>query len=135
MALADQTFGFYIPTVTLIGVGASKECGEQIKQLGAKKALLVTDKGLSSMGVAQKIADIVKAAGVDCVIFDGAEPNPTDKNVADGVAAYKSNNCDALITLGGGSSHDCGKGVGLVIANGGNIRDFEGVNKSTKSFP
>jgi alcohol dehydrogenase len=135
MALADQTFGFFIPTVTLIGVGASKEAGEQIKSLGAKKALLVTDKGLSSMGVAAKIADIVKAAGVDCVVFDGAEPNPTDKNVADGVKAYNDNKCDALITLGGGSSHDCGKGVGLVIANGGNIRDYEGVNKSTKSFP
>ncbi|UFS69205.1 iron-containing alcohol dehydrogenase [Geomonas sp. RF6] len=135
MALADQTFGFYIPTVTLLGVGASKEAGEQIKQLGAKKALLVTDKGLSSMGVAAKIADIVKAAGVECVIFDGAEPNPTDKNVHDGVKVYQDNKCDALISLGGGSSHDCCKGVGLVIANGGNIRDFEGVNKSAKSFP
>jgi alcohol dehydrogenase len=52
-----------------------------------------------------------------------------------GVAVYKKNSCDSLITLGGGSSHDCGKGVGLVIANGGRIQDFEGVDKSTKPMP
>jgi alcohol dehydrogenase len=135
MALADQVFGFFIPTVNLIGVGASKEAGPQVKQLGAKKALIVCDKGLSQLGVAAKIKGQLEEAGVQAAIFDGAEPNPTDKNVAAGIQAYKANGCDALVSLGGGSSHDCCKGVGLVIANGGNIRDFEGVNKSTKSFP
>jgi alcohol dehydrogenase len=51
------------------------------------------------------------------------------------VKAYQANNCDAIITLGGGSAHDCGKGVGLVVGNGGNIRDFAGVDKSTKPMP
>ena len=51
------------------------------------------------------------------VVYDDTVPNPTDKNVHDGVDAYKNNGCDSLITLGGGSSHDCGKGVGLVVAN------------------
>ena len=135
MALADQVYGFFIPTVNLLGVGASKEIGNQIKGLGATKALIVTDAGLAKFGVAAKIQAIVEEAGVKAAIFSGAEPNPTDKNVADGVEAYKKNGCDSLISLGGGSSHDCCKGVGLVIANGGNIRDFEGINKSTKSFP
>lgn len=135
MALGEQTFGFFIPTVSLMGVGSSKEAGEQVKALGAKNALIVTDKGLSGIGMAAQIKQQVEAAGVKAVIFDGAEPNPTDKNVHDGVKVYKDSKCDAIISLGGGSSHDCAKGVGLVIGNGGNIRDFEGVNKSTKPMP
>lgn len=135
MALGEQTFGFFIPTVSLMGVGSSKEAGEQVKALGAKNALIVTDKGLSGIGMADQIKQQVEAAGVKAVIFDGAEPNPTDKNVHDGVKVYKDKKCDAIISLGGGSSHDCAKGVGLVIGNGGHIRDFEGVNKSTKPMP
>jgi len=135
MALADQTFGFYIPSVTLLGVGASKEAGEQAKALGATNLLIVTDAGMNKMGVADTIKGYVTAAGLKAVIYDGAEPNPTDKNVAGGVEAYKANKCDGIISLGGGSSHDCGKGIGLVIAGGGNIRDYEGVNKSSKTMP
>jgi alcohol dehydrogenase len=135
MALADQTYGFYIPSVTLLGLGASKEAGEQAKALGATKLLIVTDAGLAKLGVADTIKGYVTAAGLQAVIYDGAEPNPTDKNVAGGVEAYKANKCDGIISLGGGSSHDCGKGIGLVIAGGGNIRDYEGVNKSSKTMP
>ncbi|TSK05331.1 MAG: iron-containing alcohol dehydrogenase [Geobacter sp.] len=135
MALGEQTYGFFIPTVSLMGIGSAKETGEQVKALGASKALIVTDKGLSAMGVADKIKEQVEATGVKAIIFDGAEPNPTDINVHDGVKVYQENGCDAIISLGGGSSHDCAKGVGLVIGNGGNIRDFEGINKSTKPMP
>ena len=133
-ALADQTFGFFIPTVNLMGVGSSKETGPQVKALGGSKALIVTDAGLFKMGVADKIKAQIEEAGVQAVIFPGAEPNPTDKNVHDGLKAYQDNKCDCIVTLGGGSSHDCGKGIGLV-ANGGNIRDYEGINKSTKPMP
>jgi alcohol dehydrogenase len=135
MALADQTFGFFIPTVSLMGVGCSKEAGVQAKALGASNLLIVTDAGLSKMGVAGQIKAQLEEAGLKAVIFDGAEPNPTDTNVHDGVKAYQENKCDGIVTLGGGSSHDCGKGIGLVIGNGGHIRDFEGVNKSTKPMP
>ena len=135
MALGEQTYGFYIPTVSLMGIGSAKETGDQVKALGASKALIVTDKGLSAMGVADKIKAQVEASGVQAVIFDGAEPNPTDLNVHDGVKVYNSNGCDAIISLGGGSSHDCAKGIGMVIGNGGHIRDFEGVNKTSKPMP
>jgi alcohol dehydrogenase len=133
-ALADQTFGFFIPTVTLMGVGSSKETGEQVKALGSKKVLIVCDAGIAKMGVADKIKTQIEAAGVQAVIFAGAEPNPTDVNVHDGLKVYQENKCDGIVSLGGGSSHDCGKGIGLVV-NGGHIRDYEGVNKSTKPMP
>ena len=135
MALADQTFGFFIPTVSLMGVGCSKETGDQVKALGGTKALLVTDKGIAAMGMADKIKAQVEAAGVACVIFDGAEPNPTDVNVHDGLKMYQDHGCDTIISLGGGSSHDCARGIGMVATNGGHIRDCEGVNKTTKAMP
>jgi len=134
-ALADQVFGFYIPTVTLMGVGSVKEAGRQVKALGGKKALIVTDRGLSGLGVADKIKGIIEEAGVQTVIFDGAEPNPTDINVHDGLKVYRENKCDCIVSLGGGSSHDCAKGIGIVSTNGGHIRDFEGIDKSSKAMP
>jgi alcohol dehydrogenase len=135
MALAEQVYGFYLPTVSLMGIGCAKETGAQAKALGATHVLIVTDAGLNLLGVAGQVQKMIEDAGLKATIFDGAEPNPTDKNVHDGVKVYVENDCDGIVTLGGGSSHDCGKGIGLVIAGGGNIRDYEGVNKSTKSMP
>ena len=128
--LADTTYGFFIPSVTLMGVGSSKEVGAKAAELGAKKCMIVTDAGLNKMGVAATVQANIIAAGVECIIYDGAEPNPTDKNVHDGVKVYVDNKCDFIVSLGGGSSHDCGKGIGLVTAGGGHIRDYEGVNMS-----
>jgi len=136
MALADQTYGFYIPTVTLMGIGAHKELGEQVKSLGGKKPFICTDKGITKAGLTAQIAELIrKDAGVEPVIFDETIPNPTDKNVHNGLKIFKDKKCDMIITLGGGSSHDAGKGIGIVATNGGNIRDYEGVNRSTKPMP
>jgi alcohol dehydrogenase len=71
---------------------------------------------------------------VSMYIFGGAEPNPTDKNVAAGIECYREHGCNGIVSLGGGSSHDCAKGIGLVAANGGNIRDYEGVDKSSNDM-
>ena len=135
MALADQVFGYFIPTVNLMGVGSVKEVKNQVKILGGKKALIVTDAVLNKLGMGEQIKAQVVEAGAEAVIFDGAEPNPTDKNVHDGLKVYQDNNCDMIISLGGGSSHDCAKGIAIVASNGGNIRDYEGVDKSTKAMP
>jgi len=136
MALADQVFGFFIPTVTLMGIGAHKELGQRIKTLGGTKPLLVTDKGITKSGLTDKIVQLIKKdIGVEVAVYDETIPNPTDKNVHDGVDFYKKNNCDMIITLGGGSPHDCGKGIGLVVTNGGKIHDFEGIDKSAKAMP
>lgn len=90
----------------------------------------MTDEGLFKFGVADLIANYLTAAGVASHIFPGAEPNPTDINVHNGVKAYNDNGCDFIVSLGGGSSHDCAKGIGLVTAGGGHIRDYEGIDKS-----
>jgi len=92
--IADQTNGFYIPCVSLFGPGCAKEIGGKAQNLGAKKALIVTDAGLFKFGVADTIAGYLKDAGVDSHIFPGAEPNPTDINVHNGVTAYNDQGCD-----------------------------------------
>ncbi|WP_290924683.1 iron-containing alcohol dehydrogenase [Halodesulfovibrio sp.] len=135
MAVREEVNGFYIPSVTLLGIGAHKEIPAKIRALGGKKPLLVTDKGITAVGMTQQIVDLLASEGMDCVVFDETIPNPTDTNVHDGVDVYRKEGCDSLITLGGGSAHDCGKGVGLVVANGGKIHDYEGVDKSTNPMP
>lgn len=126
---------YFIPTINTIGQGSVNEVGNHIKSLGGNKVLIVTDAMLAKFGMAEKIKGILVEAGLDAVIFDGAQPNPTDLNVEAALVKWQENSCDAIVSLGGGSSHDCAKGLGLVVANGGNIRDYEGVNKSTKTFP
>jgi len=132
MAVQEQVYGFFIPSVTLIGIGASKQIPDKIKALGGSKPLLVTDKGVVAVGICKQVTDLLDAANMPYVVYDETVPNPTDKNVEDGIAIYKKNGCDSLITLGGGSSHDCGKGIGLLVSNGGKIHDYEGIDKATK---
>ena len=135
MAIREEVYGYFIPSVTLIGIGAAKQIPDKIKALGGSKPFIVTDKGITAAGITRQVTDLFDAAGMAYEVFDETVPNPTDANVHAGVELYKMKGCDSLITLGGGSSHDCGKGVGLVIANGGVIQDFEGVDKSSKPMP
>lgn len=130
--MTNKQSAFYMPSVNLFGQGSVNEAGTRLAGLGAKKALLVTDAGLHNLGISENIAGIIRAAGVEVSIFPKAEPNPTDKNVEEGLDAYHSENCDSIVTLGGGSSHDAGKGIGIVAANGGRIHDYEGVDVSEK---
>ena len=130
-----QITSFFIPTVTLVGANCSSQIPARLMSLGAKKPLIVTDKGIVAVGILKQITDILDAAKLSYEVFDETVPNPTDNNVAAATEAYKKGGCDSLITLGGGSSHDCGKGVGFVVSNGGKIHDYEGVDKSSKPFP
>jgi alcohol dehydrogenase len=136
MTVKEQVFGFYIPTVTLMGVGSYKELGKQIKTLGGTKPFICTDKGITASGIADRLVEVIKKElDVEPVIFDDTVPNPTDTNVHDGLKIYQETGCDLIISLGGGSAHDCGKGIGIVAANGGHIRDYEGVDRSAKAMP
>jgi alcohol dehydrogenase len=135
MALAEQVFNFLIPSINKLGVGAVKQLGPTAKYLGGKKALIVTDKGLFDLGIADQMVELLKAEGVQSVVFSGAEPNPTDQNVRAGLKVYKENNCDILVSLGGGSSHDCTKGIGIVANNKGDICDFAGVDTFANALP
>ncbi|ATD80413.1 MULTISPECIES: iron-containing alcohol dehydrogenase [Desulfovibrio] len=130
-----QVTSFFIPNVTLVGEGCSKEIPARLKNIGGGKPLIVTDQGIVKAGILKQITGILDAAKMQYAIYDQTVPNPTDHNVDAAFEMYKKEKCDSLITLGGGSSHDCGKGVGFLAGNGGKIHDYEGVDKSTKPFP
>ena len=123
---------YFLPTRNVFGEGAVNEIGALMSSLNVSHAMIVTDKFLAQSGMAASIQEILSGSGIRSVVFDGAEPNPTDKNVEAGVAFFQENGCDSIISLGGGSSHDCAKGIGLVASNGGTIHDYEGVDKASK---
>lgn len=126
----------YLPPLSLIGPGALQDLGEELKSLPYKKALFVTDNILVKIGVAKKVIDVVEAAGVEVVLYDEVKPNPTVKNVNIGLELLKENSCDFILTLGGGSPQDCGKAIGILANNGGEIGDYEGINLTKeKSLP
>ncbi|HAS6186644.1 TPA: L-threonine dehydrogenase [Vibrio vulnificus] len=123
---------FFIPTVNLMGAGCLKDAADSIKAQGFTKGLIVTDKILNQIGVVKQVQDLLSERHIEAVVFDVTQPNPTIGNVNAGLALLKQNECDFVISLGGGSPHDCAKGIALVAANGGEIADYEGVDKSAK---
>ncbi len=127
-----MTTAFFIPTVNLMGAGCLKDAADSIQSQGFKKGLIVTDKILNQIGVVEQVQELLNERNVPTVVFDGTQPNPTISNVNDGLKLLKDNECDFVVSLGGGSPHDCAKGIALVASNGGKIGDYEGVDQSPK---
>lgn len=123
---------FYIPSVNKIGAGCLADAVSSMKDFGFHKALIVTDSILNQLGVVDKVSKLLTEAGISSVVYDGTAPNPTVENVEAGLALLKEHQCDCVISLGGGSPHDCAKGIALVASNGGKIADYEGVDRSAK---
>ncbi|MGY4492717.1 L-threonine dehydrogenase [Pseudomonas putida] len=123
---------FFIPSVNMMGIGSLDEAVVAIRKYGFRNALIVTDAGLAKAGVADKVAKLLAEQDINATIFDGAKPNPTVSNVENGLAALKQSRSDFIISLGGGSPHDCAKGIALCATNGGHISEYEGVDQSAK---
>ena len=121
---------FYMPSVSAMGVNCLTEVPKYIKENEFKKGLIVTDSVLVQIGLVGKVTELLEKNDIGYVIYDGTKPNPTVKNVNDGLSLLKENECDFVISLGGGAPHDCAKGIALLATNGGDIKDYEGVNKS-----
>ncbi|WP_283693694.1 L-threonine dehydrogenase [Clostridium perfringens] len=127
-----MSYKFFMPAISLMGADCLKDAGYQVGELGFKKALIVTDKVLGQIGIVKKVTDVLDNKNIEYAIYDETKPNPTVKNVNDGLALLKEKECDFVISLGGGSAHDCAKGIALLATNGGEIKDYEGVDKSKK---
>jgi alcohol dehydrogenase class IV len=132
----SRSYGWEMPTKVIFGPGSSRQAGEQLRGLGGKKALLVTDRGVEAAGVLAGIYEGLTAAGVAYVLYNGVEPNPTIKNVREAAAIFASEGCDCLLGVGGGSSMDTAKAAGAVLANPDvNIRDMEGTGHVPNPIP
>lgn len=123
---------FFMPTNNLLGAGALNEAVRQLGESTFRKALIVTDAALARMGMANTLSDKLAEQGIASTVFDGVQPNPTIGNVNAGLAMLQKAQCDLVISLGGGSAHDCAKGIALVASNGGAIAEYEGLDKSVK---
>lgn len=123
---------FYISSVNIIGSDSLSSAMDTMRDYGWRRALIVTDAVLNKIGMVADIQKSLQERDIVSVVFDGTHPNPTTANVAAGLKILKENNCDCIISLGGGSPHDCAKGIALVATNGGDIRDYEGVDRSAK---
>jgi len=116
---------FEVPTVVKHAPGAIECLADEVKALGVKRPMLVTDQGLVKAGLVARATDVLKAGGVDHFVFDGVVANPPIKLVDDAAALYASEGCDGLIGLGGGSPMDTAKSIGVVATNGGSILNYE----------
>lgn len=125
---------FILNEVSYFGPGARKELPGVVQRLGFKKALVVTDKGLMKFGVAKMVLDVLDEASIPYAVYDDVKPNPTVTNVKNGVEACKQARADFIIAIGGGSSMDTAKGIGIVCNNPefADVVSLEGVADTKK---
>lgn len=119
----------------VFGPGALNLVGRYAMNFGAQKVLVVTDPGVIAAGWSGKIIETLDAAGITSIVFSGVSPNPRDAEVMSGAEFYRSNECDVIVAVGGGSVMDCAKGIGIVSSNHKNILQFEGIDNVTVPGP
>nr|WP_321402745.1 alcohol dehydrogenase-like regulatory protein ErcA [uncultured Desulfobacter sp.] len=118
---------FLVPEI-VYGQGAITLSGRHAENLGASKAFIVTDPGVRKSGWTTIVEKSLKNYGIDYTIFDCVTENPKDHEVMSGVEICRRKGCDLIISVGGGSPMDCAKGIGVMMGNPGDIRDYEGVD-------
>ena len=120
---------FVLNGISYHGHGAIAEIPGIVKGKGFKKALVCSDPDLIKFGVTAKVTDLLAENGIDFEIYSNIKPNPTIQNVQEGVDAYRAAGADFMITIGGGSSMDTGKGIGIIVNNPEyyDVRSLEGV--------
>ena len=120
---------FVLNGMSFHGHGAINEIPGIVKSKGFKKAFVASDPDLVKFGVTNKVTDLLAANGIDFEVYSNIKPNPTIENVQQGVDAYKASGADFMITIGGGSSMDTGKGIGIIVNNPEyyDVRSLEGV--------
>ena len=126
---------FVHPDRAFFGQGVAQQVGECVKELGGKKAFVVTDEGVVALDVFKGVEESLKEKNVDYHIYAEVDANPTDVQVEKGAERYKREKADVLVAVGGGSSIDSAKAIGILVNNGGSIRDYEGMDLFANPIP
>lgn len=124
-----------LPAINKFGQGCINELGKMAQEKKLNKALIITDENLNKLGVLEGVYESLKAENIEYVVYDQVQPNPTVTNVNEATEMYHSHRCDFIVGVGGGSPNDCSKAVGILVTNGGDIRDYEGYNQSKNPAP
>lgn len=125
----------FVAPELVMGQGAVDLAGRYAVNFGARRVMLVTDPGVAACGWTDRAALSLKKYGVQSVVFSGVSPNPRSEEVTAGAQLYQEQNCDVLVAVGGGSPMDCAKGIGIVVAEGRPVLEFEGVDKISTPMP
>jgi 1,3-propanediol dehydrogenase len=125
---------FVTPEI-IFGQGALSQIGDSAARSGASKVFVVTDQGLIEAGWVDKALHYLRTAGLEYEIFSSITSNPKDFEVAEGVTHYLRSRCDALVAVGGGSPADTAKAIAMLATNGGELQDYEGVNRIRHPLP
>lgn len=123
MAATRHTYTY--PTRIEYGPNAMKDFTRIVKESGLKKGLIVTDEGIAKVGTAQQLKDFFAEVGIDSVIFTDVKSNPTEENVINGTNAYKNNDCDFIVGLGGGSPIDAAKTMKVMATHDGPLIKYD----------
>lgn len=123
---------FRVPSTIHVGIDAAREAGNEAKLLGARRALLITDKVLASSGTIDPVVESLREVGIESVIYEGVNSEPTVLHVQEAVRLFQEERCDILIACGGGSPIDVAKAVRVLATNGGVVEDYMGFNKVGK---
>ena len=125
----------FVAPECIFGADARRLAAKYAANLGARKVLVVTDPGVIAAGWTNDVIEGLKENGLPYVIFSDVTPNPRARQVMSGAELYVNENCNCIITVGGGSSVDCGKGIGIVSTNSRHILEFEGVDEVRVPIP
>lgn len=127
-----NTFDFQLRTRILFGPNKVDQLGALASELGARRALVVSDPGVVAAGHCERGVSALQRAGLEVHVFDGLRENPTTEQVDAGLAVAKRYDPEILVGLGGGSSLDCAKGINFLYSNGGKMHDYWGVGKALR---
>ena len=131
-----ESFQFLLPTKVVYGPGCLKELTHELAAFGGKRPIVVTDGGVQRAGIAKRVTDLLDAAGVEYIVYDGVEANPKDVNVEEGTRIAREFGADSIIAIGGGSPIDCAKSIGVLLAhNADKIKPYEGKTAATLPLP
>lgn len=125
---------FAIPDI-ILGHGSIRHLPQCARRLGAQRVFFVSDKGLEKIGWVRHLVEMLEADNLECVYYNKISSNPRDYEVHEGAKTYMREECDVIISLGGGSPMDAAKGIGIIVGNGGHIRDYEGANRIIRPVP
>ncbi|HHY75700.1 MAG TPA: iron-containing alcohol dehydrogenase [Firmicutes bacterium] len=128
-----KTFSFELPTKIEYGMGVVRNLPDEASRLGARKVMVVTDRGVREALADAAVIRPLKDAGFELLVFDQVEPNPKDRNVEEGAALAREFGAEALVALGGGSPIDCAKAIAVLVSHGGDrIKKYEGKTAVTR---
>lgn len=135
--MMKENFDFLMPGVNFFCSGVIKKIGDRANLVDIHKALIITDSFLEKMdnGPVVQTIDSLTKAGVEYVIYNEVEPNPKVRNIEAAKKVYLENKCDGIITVGGGSAHDTGKGTGIILTNGDDITKLAGIETLDNALP